>query len=61
MIRTHPDDPPLTGGEAAKAAWLIARMAKRALAGEEVDQTDLQAKLDRVLDGARKRADQDAK
>lgn len=61
MIRTHPNDPPLTGREAAKVAWLIARMAKRGLAGDDVDQTDLQRKLDRVLDGARKRAEQDGK
>ncbi|WP_308011830.1 DUF6257 family protein [Actinacidiphila acidipaludis] len=57
MIRTHPDDPPLTGAEAARVAWLIARMAKRGVAGEDVDQRDLQRKLDRILDGARKRAD----
>lgn len=61
MIRTHPNDPPLTGREAAKVAWLIGRMAKRGLAGEDVDQTDLQRKLDRVLDGARKRAEQNGK
>ena len=61
MIRTHPNDPPLTGGEATKVAWYIARMAKRGIAGENVDQTDLQRKLDRVLDGARKRAEQDSK
>lgn len=58
MIRTHPNDPPLTGAETARVAWLIARMAKRAIAGEDVDQRDLQRKLDRILDGARKRADQ---
>ncbi|WP_198358444.1 DUF6257 family protein [Streptomyces fildesensis] len=58
MIRTHPNDPPLTASEAARVAWLIARMAKRAVAGEDVDQRDLQRKLDRILDGARKRADQ---
>jgi len=38
MIRTHPDDPPLT-------------------AGEDVHQADLLRKLDRVLDGARTRAE----
>ncbi|WP_308011893.1 DUF6257 family protein [Actinacidiphila acidipaludis] len=57
MIRTHPDDPPLTAAEAARVAWLIARMAKRGVAGDDVDQRDLQRKLDRILDGARKRAD----
>jgi hypothetical protein len=58
VIQTHPNDPPLTAGEAARVAWLIGRMAKRGLAGEEVDLSDLQRKLDRILDGARKRADQ---
>ncbi|MEE4541170.1 DUF6257 family protein [Streptomyces sp. V4-01] len=61
MIRTHPNDPPLTAGEAAKAAWYIGRMAKRGLAGDDVDQSDLQRKLDRIIDGARKRADQAGK
>ncbi|WP_335982439.1 DUF6257 family protein [Streptomyces sp. CA2R106] len=60
MIQTHPNDPPLTGAEAAKVAWLIARMTKRGLAGEQVDQSDLQKKLDRILDGARKRAEKAA-
>jgi hypothetical protein len=58
VIQTHPNDPPLTAGEAARVAWLIGRMAKRGLAGEEVDLSDLQRKLDRILDGAHKRADQ---
>jgi hypothetical protein len=57
VIRTHPNDPELTGREAAKVAWLIGRMAKRGIAGEDVDQSDLQRKLDRVLDGARERQD----
>ncbi|WP_030773584.1 DUF6257 family protein [Streptomyces albidoflavus] len=48
-------DPQLTASEKAKAAWLIGRMAKRALAGPEVDQSDLEKKLDRLLDAARKR------
>jgi Family of unknown function (DUF6257) len=61
VIRFHPDDPPLTGAEAAKVAWLIARMAKRGAAGDDVDQRDLQRKLDRILDGARKRAEKAAK
>jgi hypothetical protein len=58
VIRTgHPNDPPLTAGEATKVAWLVARMAKRNIAGDDVDQGDLQRKLDRILDGARKRAE----
>ncbi|MEU6849924.1 DUF6257 family protein [Actinacidiphila alni] len=60
MIRTHPADPPLTAGEAAKVAWLIARMAKRNVAGDDVHQADLQAKLDRILNTARKRAEKAA-
>jgi hypothetical protein len=58
VIQTHPDDPPLTGREAAKVAWYTARMAKRSVAGEDVDLSDLKRKLDRILDGARERADQ---
>lgn len=61
MIRTHPDDPPLTGGEAAKVGWYMARMAKRNIAGEDVYLKDLQRKVDRILDGARKRAEQATK
>jgi hypothetical protein len=60
MIRTHPNDPPLTGAEAAKVAWYVARMAKRGIAGEDVDLTDLKRKLDAVLDGARERAEKAA-
>ncbi|MFF2258371.1 DUF6257 family protein [Streptomyces albidoflavus] len=48
-------EPQLTASEKTKAAWLIARMAKRAVAGPEVDQSDLERKLDRLLDAARKR------
>lgn len=61
VIRTHPDDPPLTAGEAARVVWLIGRMAKRGLAGEDVDLSDLQRKVDRIIDRARERADQDGK
>ncbi|WP_127453466.1 DUF6257 family protein [Streptomyces sp. B29(2018)] len=48
-------EPQLTASEKTKAAWLIARMAKRAVAGPEVDQSDLERKLDRLMDAARKR------
>jgi len=56
--------PKLTTGEKAKLAWLTARMAKRGLAddrqyGGRVKQSDLQRKFERVLDGARKREQQD--
>jgi 2-methylcitrate dehydratase PrpD len=58
VIRTHPNDPPLTAGEATKLAWLTARMAKRGLAGEAVDLSDLQKKFDAIIDKARTRAEQ---
>jgi hypothetical protein len=61
MIRTHPNDPPLTTVEAAKVAWYIARMAKRAVAGDDVDQSDLQNKTDRILNHARTRAEKTTK
>ncbi|MFP3117351.1 DUF6257 family protein [Streptomyces sp. Iso 434] len=54
-------EPQLTASEKTKAAWLIARMAKRAVAGPEVDQSDLERKLDRLLDAARKREAKEAK
>ncbi|MFK4595735.1 DUF6257 family protein [Streptomyces pristinaespiralis] len=59
-------DPKLTAGEKAQAAWYVLRMAKRGLAddrqnGGKVHQGDLQAKLDRVLEGARKREEKQAK
>ncbi|WP_225846973.1 DUF6257 family protein [Streptomyces sp. HPF1205] len=60
MIRLHPDDPPLTAGEAARVALLLGRMAKRNIAGEEVDLRDLQRKVDRILAAARKRAEKAA-
>ncbi|WP_411142553.1 DUF6257 family protein [Streptomyces sp. x-80] len=49
--------PPLTVGEKARIAGLTARMCKRHLAGENVDQSDLERRIDRILDGARKRAE----
>lgn len=48
-------DPKLTAGEAAKITWLIARMAKRGIASQTVYQGDLERKVDRILDLARKR------
>jgi hypothetical protein len=35
-------------------------MAKRGVAGEDVDLSDLKRKLDRILDGARERAEKAA-
>lgn len=51
------NNPPLTAGEAAKVAWYAARMVKRGIAGEGVYQGDLERKVDRIIDGAQKRAD----
>ncbi|MFE6850828.1 DUF6257 family protein [Streptomyces sp. NPDC057674] len=56
-----PKHPPLTAGEAAKFAWYIGRMAKRGIAGEHVYQGDLEKKVDRLLDGARERAEKNAR
>ncbi|WP_435245297.1 DUF6257 family protein [Streptomyces sp. NRRL F-5630] len=57
-------EPKLTAAEKTKVAYYIARMAKRGLAddrqyGGRVHQGDLERKLDRVLDGARRRAERD--
>ena len=54
-------DPPLTKGEIAKVALLTARMCKRSIAGPDVHQADLERRIDRIIDGARKRAEQAAK
>lgn len=51
-------EPKLTAGEAAKITWLIARMAKRGIAGERVYIGDLERKAERIIDGARKREQQ---
>ncbi|MGW4028494.1 DUF6257 family protein [Streptomyces sp. NPDC004838] len=58
-------EPRLTTGEKAKVAWYVARMAKRGIADPDrergtVDLTDLQRKVDRVIDRARKREEQAA-
>ncbi|MEW2302717.1 DUF6257 family protein [Streptomyces sp. NPDC006655] len=52
-----------TAGEKARLALLVARMAKRGLAddrqfGGRVDQRDLQRKVERIENQARKRAEQ---
>ncbi|MER6692675.1 DUF6257 family protein [Streptomyces minutiscleroticus] len=51
-----------TTGEKAQIAWYVARMAKRGLAddrqyGGRVDQSDLQRKVERIENQARKRAE----
>jgi hypothetical protein len=53
--------PPLTAAETVKVTWLIGRMCKRGLAGPDVYQKDLQKRLDRILDGARERAEKTQK
>ncbi|MEU7699239.1 DUF6257 family protein [Streptomyces sp. NPDC039028] len=53
--------PPLTAGEKAKVGWYVARMCKRGIAGETVYQGDLEAKVDRIIDRARDRAEKNAK
>ena len=63
---TSNDDPKLTLGEKVRVAGLIARMAKRGVAddreyGGRVHQGDLERRVDRILDGARKREEQQDK
>lgn len=55
------DDPEYTLGEKVRIAGLIARGAKRSLAGENVYMADLDRKLDRIKDQATKRAEKNAK
>ncbi|MEU6659589.1 DUF6257 family protein [Streptomyces sp. NPDC046821] len=60
------NQPRLTTGEKTKVAWYVARMAKRGIAddrqyGGRVDQSDLQRKVDRVIDGAREREERGRK
>ncbi|MFI8422213.1 DUF6257 family protein [Streptomyces sp. NPDC085479] len=52
-----PNHPPLTVGEGVQFGLLIARMAKRGIAGDNVYQGDLEKKVDRLLDRARDRAE----
>ncbi|MGP3687413.1 DUF6257 family protein [Streptomyces sp. IBSNAI002] len=53
-------DPKFTAGETAKIAWYTARMAKRGIASETVHLGDLQKKVERIIDGAREREQQQA-
>jgi len=54
MIRTHPDDPPLTAREAAAITRITGMAAIRC---GQLTTRQMKA-IDRILDGARKRADQ---
>jgi hypothetical protein len=56
VIRLHPDDPPLTATETAR----IGRITAMAMVRGGVLTTKQVATLDRILDGARKRAEKDA-
>ena len=47
-----------TIGEKARITALVARMGKRGLAGEGVDIRDLQRKVERIEDQARRRKQQ---
>ncbi|MFD7918880.1 DUF6257 family protein [Streptomyces sp. NPDC059740] len=49
--------PPLTAAEKARIAVLVGRMAKRSVAGEQVDCSDLERAMDRILAAARARAE----
>ena len=55
MSGNDPNYPKLTAGEHARIAWNVARMCKRSMAGENVHQADLERKVDRIIDKARKR------
>jgi hypothetical protein len=53
---TDDDKPEYTTGEKWRRAALIARGCKRSLAGENVDLSDIDRKLERIDEQARKRA-----
>lgn len=53
MIRTHPNDPPLTVRETAE----IGRITAMAMIRGGVLTTRQQTRLDRIIAGARKRAE----
>ncbi|MFI8279768.1 DUF6257 family protein [Streptomyces sp. NPDC085929] len=54
-------DPKFTAGEIAKLTWLTARMAKRGIASHTVYQGDLERKFEKVIEGARKREEEQRK
>ncbi|MEU0991048.1 DUF6257 family protein [Streptomyces sp. NPDC005953] len=63
----HTDEPRLTAAEKAKVAVLVLRMAKRGIADPDrhghgtVDMSDLERRVEQVIDGARKREERAAK
>ncbi len=52
-----PDYPQLTAREHARIAWNVGRMVKRSIGRPDARHTDLERKVDRIIDGARKRAE----
>ncbi|GAA2407390.1 hypothetical protein GCM10010420_39370 [Streptomyces glaucosporus] len=54
-------EPKLTATEKAKVALLIARMAKRCAISEDIDRSDLERQVDRIIDRAREREEKAAK
>jgi len=50
-----------TAGEKARIAVLVARMAKRGIAGQTVDISDLQRRVERIENAARRRKQQNQK
>lgn len=59
-------EPRLTAGEKARVALLVLRMAKRGIADDRVNggrihQGDLQRKVERVIEQARKREERTAR
>ncbi|WP_405959191.1 DUF6257 family protein [Streptomyces sp. NBC_00868] len=53
-------DPKFTAREVAQIGWYTARMAKRGVASQTVHLGDLERKVDRIIDGAREREQQQA-
>lgn len=47
-----------TTGEKTRIGLLVARMAKRGMAGPTVDISDLKRRVERIEDGARRRKQQ---
>ncbi|MFE4373281.1 DUF6257 family protein [Streptomyces sp. NPDC056835] len=60
MAQQQPE-PKLTVGEKARVAVLVVRMTKRCAVSEDIDRSDLERKVDRIIDGARRREERAAK
>ncbi|MFJ4336588.1 DUF6257 family protein [Streptomyces sp. NPDC088915] len=56
-----PDYPPLTAREHARIAWNVGRMAKRSISRPDARHTDLESNVNRVIDKARERAENNAR